>query len=715
MMNNNALPRAAFYFLLMAITAILAYSNTFNVPFQFDDNPVIVDNPIVKDLRYFIEPSDAARFRGHFEYASFKRRYIGYLTFALNYRIHGLDVTGYHIANLLIHILNAVILFFLVMFTFNTPFLRRSSIKEHAWKIAVVAAMLFVSHPIQTQAVTYIWQRVTSLTATFYLFSLLMYIKARNDTSDAGVLSRKNLLPYILSIISAVLAMKTKEIAITLPVMVGLYEFMFLEGKVRRRILYLIPLLCTLFIIPLSLMGTDSSIVDVIDNIGKPLDKAEAISQGDYLFTQFRVLVTYIRLIFIPVNQNLDYDYPLYSSLFEPVVFLSFVFLLFIFGLGMYLFYRYRGSVPHTRVMSFGIFWFFITLSVESSIMPIKDVIFEHRMYLPSVGVFMLLVTSAYMCVEGVKQKWKNVEKVTVLVLAVVIVVLAGAAYSRNGVWRDGVSLWTDVVSKSPGKARPHNNLGQALEEKGMADQAMEQYNKALNLIDDFAGSDFLAGVHLNLGNVLNRKGMTEEAIEEYKRALRLYPAYPEAHNNLGSAYKSRGLLDKAVKHFKTAIRLDPDSVNAYNNLGTALNETGRTDEAIKQYKNALALNPDFAEAHLNIGNAYKDKGDLINAEKSWKRTLEIKPLHSLALNQLGNVYYYRGMFQDAKKYYSASLEVDNMHAKSHYNLALTLEKLNDTSGAIRHYELFIKTATSEHHNLIPEVRKRISMLSVRP
>jgi hypothetical protein len=413
---------------LIAVMAILAYSNTFNVPFYFDDKPVIVDNPIVKDLHYFVDLSDARKFDKFFEYETFKKRYIGYLTFALNYKLHGLDVTGYHIVNLLIHILNAVFVYFLVVLTFNTPILKRSSIRGHAWKISAVAALLFVSHPIQTQAVTYVWQRVTSLTVTFYLFSLLMYVKARSDSSAAGLSSRVNLLPYVLSIISAVLAMKTKEIAFTLPVIIGLYEFMFLEGKLRRRILYIIPFLCTMLIIPLSLLAIDRPLGDIIGDVSEMSREAQGMSRLDYLFTQFSVVVTYIRLIFIPINQNLDYDYPLYSSFLEPAVFLSFLFLLLIFVLGVFLFCRYRETVSHTRLISFGIFWIFITLSVESSLIPIKDVIFEHRMYLPSIGVFTLLGTSLFMFVEEVKHKWKNVEKVTSCALAVIIILLAGEA-----------------------------------------------------------------------------------------------------------------------------------------------------------------------------------------------------------------------------------------------------------------------------------------------
>ncbi|MBI4837893.1 MAG: hypothetical protein HY806_01860 [Nitrospirae bacterium] len=359
-----------FHILLIVIIGLISYSNTFNVPFYLDDVPNIAENPIIKNFQYFTDPSNA---KGLPLYTGFKMRFIGYLTFALNYKLHDLDVTGYHIFNISVHIINALLIYWLILLTFQTPWFsviaRRETTKQsplpeiapaenrhrndsrvlfqpsplilHPSLIAFFSALIFVSHPIQTQAVTYTVQRFTSLATMFYLISLVMYIKSRLRWTIKATVEAKaevnifsTLTFYFLSLLSAVLAMKTKEIAFTLPVTIAIYEFMFFNGKIKKKVLYLIPLLLTLFIIPLN-------IVDLSKNIGNLMDKISdatkvqivSMTRWDYLFTQFRVIVTYIRLLFLPINQNLDYDYPIYYSLLNPDVFLSFLFLLLAHGL----------------------------------------------------------------------------------------------------------------------------------------------------------------------------------------------------------------------------------------------------------------------------------------------------------------------------------------------------------------------------------------------
>ncbi|MEN8262924.1 MAG: hypothetical protein ABFR82_05630 [Nitrospirota bacterium] len=543
--------RTVLYVLLIVITGILAYSNTFHVPFIFDDKAVIVRNPIVKDLHYFVQPDDAENFKGFFEYEVFKRRYIGYLTFALNYKMQDLDVRGYHIVNLLIHITNSIILYFFIIVSFNTPFLKKSSIKGSARQIAFIAALFFVSHPIQTQAVTYIWQRVTSLTATFYLFSLLMYVKARlvhkayqspEDCLKKGLKSG-SVLYYSASIVSAVLAMKTKEIAITLPISIFLYEIMFMEGTFRKRIFRLIPYFLAMMIIPLSLTNSAMPIGDLIGDISdRSRSELLQISRLDYLFTEFRVLITYIRLIFLPINQNLDYDYPLYSSFFDPSVFLSFLLLLLIFSLGVYCINRYRGKNAHARLISFGIFWFFITLSVESTFIPIRDVINEHRMYLPSIGIFTAICTIILMVTDRMRDRGRMI---MAAMLAVIIIALTGATYARNMVWRNEINLWADVVSKSPGKARAFYNYGNA---------------------------------YKNRGDLIN-------AGKKWEKTLELEPKFSPALNQMGNlALLSNSLYD-ARRYYRAAILSDIDNAEPHYNLAIVLEKLNEPDEAVKHYE----------------------------------------------------------------------------------------------------------------------------------
>ncbi|MBI4691363.1 MAG: tetratricopeptide repeat protein [Nitrospirae bacterium] len=426
---------------------------------------------------------------------------------------------------------------------------------------------------------------------------------------ESCIVSRASCIMYLASLFSAVLAMKTKEIAFTLPFVIILYEFSFF-GKAKNyelqstnsgRFLYLLPFLFVLILIPLSLIGPgftiDTSVIDAGEEI-RYLQLKEAITlpRYAYLFTQLRVIATYIRLLFLPINQNLDYDYPVYSSFLEPAVILSFLFLLAIFGFGIYLWVkglkvqRAEGSNSQLstvnplnfKLIPFGILWFFITLSVESSIIPIKDVIFEHRVYLPSVGIIMAFGTALFGVIQrrgssatvrqndrtsGQSSSFSFLSIALPLYCPVALIVLLSiAAYQRNSVWQDKVRLWEDVVSNSPNKTRGHYNLGDAYCSRGWIDRAIEHYQITLKLKPDHAGAN------TNLGFLYYySKGWIDKAIEHYEIALRSEPGNARTHLNMGIAYKRKGQMDKAIIHFEMANRLNP-SIYRANNIRTDLN-----------------------------------------------------------------------------------------------------------------------------------------------
>jgi protein O-mannosyl-transferase len=599
--------RPVVHILIIVVLGVLIYSNTFNVPFAYDD-VITIANPIIKDIRHLIDPQNI-----------YDSRFIGQLSFALNYQLHEFNVTGYHIFNLSIHLLNALLVYWLIILTFRTPkasaYLQKDVLKTsnpYRW-IPLFTALLFLSHPVQTQAVTYIVQRFASLATLFYLFSLVMYIKARS--SESAKKARYTL--FAVSIISAVLAMRTKEIAFTLPVMVLLYEFMFFRGDTRKRILALLALLLTMLIIPLSMFRqVGSSGIRGLDELTRMAGSAD-VSRWDYLNTQFRVIVTYIRLLLFPVNQNLDYDYPIYRTFFTPPVFLSFFALLGIFCWGIYLLYRsYKSDQANHfwyRVIAFGIFWFFVTLSVESSIIPIRDVIYEHRMYLPSVGFFMAIMSGIVLIYVKLANRTNWVATAFMSVMILILISLSLAAYARNVVWSDKVTLWKDVVKKSPYKLRPHNNLGEAYQERGLFDDAVREYQTVINLEPNYVKS------HYNLGVVYQRQGRLDKAIEEFRTTIRLKPDYADAHLNLGGAYHKQGRLDDAIREYQAAIKLEPEDVKAHNNLGVAYHNQGRFDDAIKEYQMAIKLRPDFPDAHKNLRLLYQEKRLFDDASRTIK------------------------------------------------------------------------------------------------
>ncbi|MBI1810606.1 MAG: tetratricopeptide repeat protein [Nitrospirae bacterium] len=600
---------------IILLGAVL-YSNILHAPFVFDDHSSIKENDSIRSIA-----------------ESFKKissnRYLTSLSFAVNYAAGGLNPFSYHLINNSIHILNALLVYYLVVLTFKTPYFSDktpyfSEIIQTFEKsphppfskggrgginlVAFASAFIFIAHPIQTQAVTYIAQRAASMAAMFYLLSLVIYIKwrlsAEQQTSRAAEQQSRSktttaLLLYCASLISAILAMKSKETAFTLPVVIVLYEFSFFNKTSAsqyatsnlRRFLYLLPILFTLLIIPLSMLNFTAPVETITQDINIQSRETVNITRTDYLLTQFRIIVTYLRLLVLPITQNFDYDYPIYNSFFEPNVFLSFLLLLSIFGIGVYLFHRSRLTVhssqalnselltPNFRLIAFGIFWFFITLSVESSIIPIRDVIVEHRLYLPSIGFFIAAVLS-------VDYLFSNMRLKTAL-MAVIVLALSVGAYNRNTVWKDPQTLWEDVIAKAPNNARAYNNLGVELKNKGEFDKAIEQFEKSLKADKNYTS------VFFNLGDVQYRLGNYEDAVVYLKKALTLklnQQLHLDVLNKLGRTYSAMGQAENAIDAFKEAIKVYPTAVAPYNNLGVQYIKTGRFDLAIETLEKALKI-----------------------------------------------------------------------------------------------------------------------------
>jgi Tfp pilus assembly protein PilF len=475
-------------------------------------------------------------------------------------------------------------------------------------------------------------------------------------------LNKKNsmhLLTYCLALLFAVLAMKAKEIAFTLPILVALYEFTFFEGPAIRRIIKMLPFAFTMLIIPYSLLPESEVVLK---------DLRAVHPMYYYLITQFCVMTTYIRLILLPVGQNLDYDYPVYNSFFEPTVFSSFLFILSIFGLGIYLFRRSGSNHCTTRIMAFGIFWFLITLSVESSIFPITDVIFEHRIYLPSIGAFTALTTGVTLSIVMIESK--RLRSLAVSFVILIPIALSTYAYMRNNVWKSKASLWEDVVKKSPNKSRGHINLGTAYGEEGMTDKAIEHFRIALTLDPDQVEA------HNNIAKAYGEEGMTDKAIEHSRITLTLDSDYAEAYNNLGVVYISKGMTAKAIEYYRDAIRLKPGYAKAHNNLGLAYMSEGHTDKAIGQYRTAIRHRPDYAEAHNNLAVAFGTKGLTRKAINHLQTAIDLSPDFEDAHFNLAIVYLKVGGAYEAEREFEIvlGLNPDNSEAR------LILDKLKNNA-----------------------------------
>jgi tetratricopeptide (TPR) repeat protein len=710
----------------LTLLVVAIYSNSFSVPFQFDDKPNIVDKPLIKQLSNFLTFSGS--------------RYVGFLTFALNYHVGRLNPFGYHLVNLLIHLINGGLVALLVLLlcrVADRPPLAAdaaaasTSAPQTASWIALTTAALFLVHPVQTEAVTYIVQRFASLAALFYLLTVICYLRWRISPA-----ARQRYLWYGAALLSTVLAMKTKENTFTLPFMLLLVECVFFGLPTRRRWLSLLPFLLTLAIIPLSLHMVHLSLHDTLGN-GKTRFASDItdISRPDYLFTQFRVIVTYLRLLILPIHQNLDYDYPVYHSLFQLPVFLSFLALLGLGGGALWLLLRKAASSttedpitsPIIKLAAFGVLWFFLTLSIESSIIPIRDVIYEHRLYLPSVGLF--LAASALLFGRAERRRlWVGAA------VGLVVLVLAVATYERNTIWQSEQSLWQDVVRKSPRKARGHSNLGASFADQEQWTEALGEYQIALTLHPnqetftaiqtnlgnaytslgrlDAAQQAYTAAIssepahataHNGLGNVYRLQGRAEPAFNEFQQALRLDPDSASTHNNLGLLFQAYGKLDAALQQFETAIRLNPEFAEAYNNRGLVFGAQGRLDDAIAAFQQALALNGHLTEAHHNLGLIYSRQGRTEEAMREYHLALTLNPDYTEAHNDLGNLYLKLQRLDDAQLEYQRAVSSNPDYAKAHYNLGVVYYQQGRLSDALEEFHTALKLRPDDaqaHNNL---------------
>ncbi len=543
-----------FAIVILCCLGIIIYSNTFYNSFNFDDSECIIANSSIRDISNL-----------KVIWNFWPTRFITFLSFAVNYHFNGLNVFGYHLANFIIHLGSSALVWWFILLILSSPQIKNLDISKHSFWIALFCAAIFLSNPLQTESVTYICQRTSCLSGFFYLFSLCLYVKSRLlrlnyiKTSKAGI-------SYLFSLVFAAVSMFTKESTFTLPFMIILLECCFLSQEKRIEWKYLLPFLFLLLIIPILLYyGKPPTLMDMERFMAQP------VNAKSYLMTQPKVIVTYIRLIFLPLSQNLDYDYPITKTLFELPTLSSLLFLVIILFAAVKLFSKYR-------LISFGIFSFFLMLLPESSIIPIEDVIFEHRLYLPMVSYSLVLVSMLYYIFGR-----KNFG-VMALILSMVIFFYAASTYSRNFDWRDDFTLWSDTVNKSPRKARPYSNRGNAYLARGYFDKAIADYNKAIEINPDFIVA------YNNRGIAYMQKGNFGQAIADYNKALEINPNYVFAYNYRGLTYIKKGNLDQAISDFSEAIRIKPDYAEAYYFRGLSWFYKNKIGEGLKDIDKAKNL-----------------------------------------------------------------------------------------------------------------------------
>ncbi|MBC8436073.1 MAG: hypothetical protein H8D88_00765 [Bacteroidetes bacterium] len=560
------------YFTLLVLTGTIAYADSFHCAFHFDDFSNIADNAAIHDL---------ANWRNWLFFNS--NRPVGFLSFALNYHMGGLNMWGYHLVNLVLHILNALLVWRLVDLLFRTPQLKGYSITTYGSSIAFFTAWLFVAHPVMTEAVTYIVQRFVLLSSFFYLVSLVFFIQ--------GTLTDKGKTKYLFfagSFISAILSFFTKETAYTLPLMLFLVWFFFIRERTGKgnkgSVIFYILIVTGVVVISLSFFAILSGkyFGEIPPREGRPY----TITPMEYYYTQLNVLITYMKLVLLPVNQTFDYNYPVSKNLFESWTPISFLLIIVILLLSVYLYKK-------NRLLSFGILWFFITIAPQS-LVPRPNVIFEHRVYLSAMGLILIWVVLIFYLVGKIRiftepgkissRSWVGFANLASCILIIQVLSYTWITWQRNKVWETEFSLWTDCLEKAPGSARSWANLGYTLHKDQDYHLAVIHFDQALHIFPNYL-------------QARNNRGASKMALKDYPGAIADFTQVIELNGDFLEAWANRGIVRRrlhqytsAIEDFTQAIALDSGRSGLFLQRGFTYWTAGWNDSAMVDIKRAVHM-----------------------------------------------------------------------------------------------------------------------------
>jgi protein O-mannosyl-transferase len=733
--------------LIIAAAAMATYWNSFGGPFVFDDVPSILSNPTILHLGQLREVLSPPFVGG----VTVGGRPFVNLSLAVNYAISGYNVWSYHALNLVAHVLAGMTLFGLARRTLDRTDdpTRKENSKARTWLAALAISLIWTVHPLQTESVSYIIQRTESMMGLSYLLTLYAFARGtENETPvERGQSGGKSSTGWLIfSWLACLAGMATKEVMVSAPVIVFLYDRCFVAGSVReawsRHRRYYVMLASTWLLLACLVVQTGG-------NRGGSTGIGAPVPWVTYVLSQFPAIAHYLRLAVWP--NSLVFYYPVRWPSAAEVIPLAVTIMLLAAG----------AAYALVRNLAIGFLgaWFFAILAPSSLIAGAGQTIAEHRMYLALVPVIVIIVVALFRA--SVDWLPRSFEPGILACFVFAVVALAIETRSRNQTYRSELALWTDTANRIPGNSLAENNLGIAFANLGNRAAAKAQFEKALQIQPSFPNALInLANILrsegrateaiayyeralslkpdipealVDLANVLREQGRIQEAIARSERALELKPFYaegynclalcvaqsgnlegaikwylqalelkpdfPEADYNLANALFLLGRENEAIARYRKALQLSPTLAEAHNGLGTALAKEGRIDESADEYRLALTSRPDFAEAAYNLGNLLLQTGRLIDAIAAYKEALRSRPEFSEAEGNLANALFSEGRPEEAIGFYIESLRLRPDSADTHYNLALALQVVGRTAEANDHFRTAARLKAQETGN----------------
>ena len=590
LISSRALVHSFIILLVFTILGSGLYFNTLDNPFQYDDLESVAENRNIRDtdniLRFFKDPSLSAndpQLAGHY-------RPLVMTSYTINYVLGGLNPVGYHLVNLAFHVGSAFLLFLIVQAMFTpTP-----SLPLYA---ALASGLIFLVHPFNSEAVNYTTARSSLMSGFFYLLGFYCWVRFRGQASRSYSSSRF----YTASVLAFVAGMLSKEVVITLPIVLWLYDLYFGE---RRRILLnwhtYVPYL------PFVLIGVIPYLMIRLFSLGKVLDRFQRDMLTQFL-TEIPVMVKHWQMFLFPRGLSLIHDVEIYHGISWPVLLSGLLVLLYV---GMAIYFVLSGGARR-RVVSFFMVWFFVVL-LPTTVIPLNAIFQENRGYLAVVSFTVLAGV-------GLSELDKRIARGLMIVVMVILLGVYGTlTVSRNIVWWDSVGLWKDTVEKAPGSGLAYAGLAGAYAARGDFSLSLETAGKGVVI----APNNFY--LRVNLGRGYQILGRTDEAIAEYEKALRIAPKVNILWEDLADLYKGKGDIGRAAHYLKKASEVWPDQPRIHYNLGVVLAGQGRLGEAEGEFRKAIRLNPAYLQARYELGEMLDSSGRSGEADEQYREIVRI-------------------------------------------------------------------------------------------
>jgi protein O-mannosyl-transferase len=675
---------------LIVLVGALAYANSLSGPFILDDDLSIVTSPYIRSLTPLsrvLFPERESPVAG---------RPVVNVSLALNYRLGGLAVRGYHLGNVAIHILCALLLFGVVRRTLNLPALW-PAFGRRSRDLAFASALIWMLHPLNTEAVDYVTERTESLMGLFYLLTFYAAIRA--------IASRRSAAWQAAAVVSCALGMGCKESMATAPFMVVLYDRVFVFDSLKQGIQARWRLyggLAVTWLVVAAMMWSGPRIHST--------GLSSGVRPWTYLLNQVVMIVQYLRLSVWPRSLIIDYGIPVPLTLGDVMPQALLIVLLLLLVIAALVWRPKAGFLGA---------WFFVTLAPTSSIVPIATWVgAERRMYLPLMAIVVLLVVGVTLAWDRWQTAWASRASsasprlgraIGMAALATISVLLGAGTLARNREYSSALSLARTVLDRRP-HARAHHWLGRELIAAGHRDEGIAQLREAISGdsrarytlgLALFQGGELDEAIEQlegfvreqpmllevldarnTIGRALVKQGKPSAAAEQFRLVLKMVPSNAQAHALLADVLLAQQQFTEAVPHYREYLKSYPNDATGLGNLGIALAAAGQLDDAVGTFRRIVDLHPQDHMAQRNLANALLSKRDFDGAVLSAQRAITLKPDDPVVRDILGLALVGQDKLDEAIVQFQQAVQLDPTYIEARDNLALA-SKLKREPGAV--------------------------------